>query len=35
MRGPLVTLYTLLVLWIDTIGGKILVHDLIQNIGFL
>lgn len=32
MRGPLVTVYTLLVLRIDTIGCKILVHDMVYMV---
>ena len=35
MRDTLVTVYTVLVLRIDTIGCKILVHDLIWYIWFI
>jgi hypothetical protein len=34
MRGSLVTVYTLLVLWIDTMGCA-LMHDLIWYIWFV
>ena len=35
MCSPLVTVYTFLVLWIGTIGCKILVHDLVKVAWFM